>query len=120
MRVRTFLSFYVWCKRSTRYLLPTIQPYQGIVRAYYFVLDFLEAIANETSGLMKRRQATLKKIMEAAKVSEIEVDKIMRENNIEVRSHYLIFMHSSMCYYRSDSLLFFLGPGIRSRISGVS
>jgi hypothetical protein len=67
-------------------------------------LDFLEAIVNETDGLLKRyanfkklkiysnnyflfffrRQGTLRKIMEAAKTNEIGLDKFMSENMAEV------------------------------------
>ena len=67
-------------------------------------MDFLEAIVNETDGLLKRyanmkklksysnnyfifcfrRQGTLRKLLEAAKTNEIGLDKFMSENIAEV------------------------------------
>lgn len=69
----------------------------NIRRAYFFALDFLEAIVKETSGLLSRHQGTLKKIMEASKLSEIAIDKVMAANYLEVSDpEFLVYLDSEI------------------------
>jgi small nuclear ribonucleoprotein (snRNP)-like protein len=56
---------------------PALRNDDGMMRSYCFVLDFLEAVVKETSTMLYKNRRTLKLILEAAKISEQEVDRQM-------------------------------------------
>jgi hypothetical protein len=58
---------------------PSIRQDDGMMRGYMFLLDFLEAVAKETSTLLKRNQNILRQLLEASKMSEDAVNAKMRE-----------------------------------------
>jgi hypothetical protein len=70
------------------------------------VLDFLEAIVKETSSLLSRHQSTLKKVMEAAKLSEIAVDKLMESSFLEISDpEFLVYLDSEIENQDSNSAM---------------
>jgi hypothetical protein len=54
---------------------PSIRNDDGMMRAYMFLVDFLEAVAKETSDMLKKNQKNLRLIFEASKVGEDEVNE---------------------------------------------
>jgi hypothetical protein len=50
--------------------VPSVRQDNAMMRAYMFLMDFLEAVGNETTALLKQNQETLRKLMENAKLSE--------------------------------------------------
>lgn len=67
---------------------------EGMMRGYMFLMDFLEAVAKETSDLLKKNQRSLKLILEAAKVSEAALDKQIAALNEEVLASSFLFLHA--------------------------
>lgn len=53
---------------------PSIRQDDGMMRAYMFLMDFLEAVATESSAMLKKNQKFLRLILEASKQSEAAVD----------------------------------------------
>jgi ubiquitin C-terminal hydrolase len=71
------------CFRLTEKLLseqPTLRKDQGMTRAYMFLLDFLEVVSKETAKTLKENQSHMRSLLEAAKVSESELDRHIHEN----------------------------------------
>lgn len=59
--------------RLTEQLLsefPVLRQDSGMMRAYMFVLDFLETVSRETAKRLKANQSLLRYLLEAAKISE--------------------------------------------------
>jgi hypothetical protein len=68
-----------------------------ITRAFSFTMDFLEAVSNETSSLLKRRQASLRAVMEAAKQGEDALDAIINERFTELSdAEFLVYLDSEI------------------------
>jgi hypothetical protein len=65
---------------------PQFRKDTGMMKSYMFILDFLEVVVKETSTMQKNNQRTLRTLLEAAKVSEAQVDTVIRENKDEVSS----------------------------------
>ena len=55
---------------------PQTRKDNNIQAAYSFVLDFLELTAKETQNMIKSNQLTLKKLLEAVKISEQTLEKL--------------------------------------------
>ena len=67
------------------------------LRAFSFTMDFLEAVSKETSSLLKRRQASLRAVMEAAKKGEEELNRVMEERFSELSdAEFLVFLNSEI------------------------
>jgi len=49
---------------------PVLRKDSGMMRAYIFMLDFLETVSKETANRLKANQSLLRQLLEAAKVSE--------------------------------------------------
>jgi hypothetical protein len=69
----------------------------SIMNAYLFIIDFLEAVANETSASLKSNQSSLRSLLEAAKKGESAVDEIIRK---DVKSYtdpaFLVYLDSEI------------------------
>ena len=57
---------------------PSIREDQGMMRAYMFLIDFLEAVVTETSSMQKNNQKLLRLVLEGAKVSEQQLDLVIQ------------------------------------------
>jgi len=67
---------------------PEIREFEGMQRSYKFVLDFLEVVATKTNELSASHQLSIKKLLEASKISEKAVDKLL-----EIETAKVIFIH---------------------------
>lgn len=67
--------------------LPELRKDKGMMRAYMFLLDFLEAISNETSTRLKSHQHLLRSLLEAAKISEDALNDFFTSKADKVREH---------------------------------
>jgi len=83
---------------------PSVRQDNGMMRAYLFLVDFLEAVGKETQVMLKKNQNTLRLLLEAAKVSEAEVDKVLREGSSSLQSsEFLLYLDSEIETQVSDS-----------------
>jgi hypothetical protein len=57
---------------------PSFREDQGMMRAYMFLIDFLEAVVTETSTMQKTNQKLLRLVLEGAKVSEQQLDLVIQ------------------------------------------
>lgn len=57
-----------------------------MMRSYMFLIDFLEAVTNETSNLLKKNQKLLTIILEAAKISESRLNEVISMNSTSFTS----------------------------------
>lgn len=64
--------------------LPELRQDKVMMRAYMFLLDFLEAISKETAKRLKANQKVMRSLLEAAKVSESELNKFVADNSEKV------------------------------------
>lgn len=60
--------------------LPELRKDKVMMRAYMFLLDFLEAISKETVKRLKVNQKVMRSLLEAAKVSESKLDSFVSDN----------------------------------------
>lgn len=58
------------------------------MRAYMFLMDFLEVVSKETSNLLKSNQALMKEILEAVKTSEEVLNSFINVNKEKVCSNF--------------------------------
>ena len=63
---------------------PQLKKDKVMMRAYMFLLDFLEAVSKETSEKLKINQQLLKSLMEACKLSEESLDSFIAGNHEKV------------------------------------
>ena len=76
---------------------PVIRNDELMQRSYLFLIDFVEAIVNETTSMLTKHRSTLRKIMEAAKVNELSVDKVIKDNKKEMLSpEFLVYLDSEI------------------------
>ena len=59
---------------------PILRQNTSIMNAYLFIIDFLEAVANESSSSLKLNQASLRALLEAAKKGEDAVDEVVKKD----------------------------------------
>ncbi len=64
--------------------LPELRQDKVMMRAYMFLLDFLEAISKETAKRLKSNQKVMRSLLEAAKVSELELNQFVADNSEKV------------------------------------
>lgn len=64
---------------------PEMRNDQGLMVAYTFIIDFMEAVSTEASKLSRRNQELLKDILLVAKLSEVQLQKYIEANVKEVR-----------------------------------
>lgn len=76
---------------------PSLKDNSALQAAYMFVMDFLEVIAKETSELIIRQQEALKKVLDAAKISEKKVDDVIRDNKKTIcTSDFLLYLDTEI------------------------
>jgi hypothetical protein len=69
--------------RLTEMLLqayPELRRDGGMMRGYMFLLDFLEAVGNETKERLKKNQDVMKGLLEAMKTSAEALDEYISSN----------------------------------------
>lgn len=59
---------------------PELRKSKSTMQSYIFTLNVLESIANETSQLIRNSQEILKELLEAAKVSEAQLQHFLQKN----------------------------------------
>ena len=64
--------------------VPVLREDQAMMRAYLFLIDFLEAVSKETSKKVKQNQNYLRHLLEATKTSEKELDRYIKEKREKV------------------------------------
>lgn len=66
-------------------------------RAYYFMVDFLEAIVVEMESMLQRRRETLRIILEAAKLGEDALNNVISLNYHDISDpEFLVFLDSEI------------------------
>lgn len=77
--------------------LPSVRQDNQMMRAYMFLMDFLEAVGKETAVMLKKNQANLRKLMDAAKVSEQALDQHIKANKQELlNADFSVYMDSEI------------------------
>ena len=64
--------------------VPAVRQDNAMMRAYMFLIDFLEAVGKETTAMLKQNQETFRKLLEAAKASEKALDAHIAANTQKV------------------------------------
>ena len=76
---------------------PSFREDQGMMRAYMFLIDFLEAVVTETSSMQKTNQKLLRLVLEGAKVSEQQLDLVIQENRGPLtRPEFLLYLDAEI------------------------
>ena len=76
---------------------PAFRQDDGMMRAYLFVLDFLEAVVAETSALQTKNQAALRELLAAAKTSEAAVDAAIQANTGQLTApEFLLYLDAEI------------------------
>ena len=76
---------------------PAFRQDDGMMRAYMFLLDFLEAVVVETAALQTKNQAVLRGLLEAAKVSEAQVDAAIASNTAQLMApEFLLYLDAEI------------------------
>lgn len=65
---------------------PQVRQDSAMMRAYMFLIDFLEAISKETFTMLRSQQSTMKELLEAAKSSEQRLNEYFASNIDKVAS----------------------------------
>ena len=66
-------------------------------QGYTFIMDFLEAVVNETELLVKRNQELLRSILESAKSGEISLENLIKKRKNDVTSaDFLVFLDAEI------------------------
>jgi hypothetical protein len=86
---------------------PQFRKDTGMMKAYLFVLDFLEVVVKEVETMQKTNQRALRTLLEAAKVSEQQVDQAIQDNKETVsisialrsRQHAGVIVHLFLSCY---------------------
>jgi hypothetical protein len=76
---------------------PVVRKDEGMMRAYMFLMDFLEAVVTETVTMQKTNQKALYVLLEAAKVSEERVDAAIAENKEQLtKQEFLLYLDAEI------------------------
>ena len=76
---------------------PAFRQDEGMMRAYLFLLDFLEAVVKETNVLQETNQKALRMLLEAAKVSEQQVDLIIMDNKEQLtKPEFMLYLDAEI------------------------
>lgn len=114
-----------WCfqrnvPQLTQMLLaqyPALREDRGMMKAYIFLLDFLEAVSKETGVMLTNNQKTLRILLEAAKVDDATLTGCLIENTERVcKEEFLIFLDSEIESQEVNSPLEALLVTLRLRI----
>ena len=94
-----------WCfqrniPKLTQMLLekyPELRKDSGMMRAYIFLLDFLEAVSKETGTMLTNNQQALRILLEAAKVDDRTLINCIKENiNSCCKEEFLVYLDSEI------------------------
>ena len=108
-----------WCfqrnvPQLTQMLLtqyPALREDQGMMKAYIFLLDFMEAVSKETGAMLTNNQNTLRILLEAAKLGEETLSGCLRENKESCcKEDFLVFLDTEIESQVRSFLPFFLSP----------
>ena len=76
---------------------PALRQDNGMMRAYLFLLDFLEAMAKETGNMIEINQKALRLLLEAAKGSENALDECIGANSELVTSQeFMVYLDTEI------------------------
>ena len=77
--------------------IPELREDMAMQQGYSFLLDFLEAVVNETAAMVDRNQKILRKVLEAAKESELFLDEMIKENRDDMCSaDFLVYLDAEI------------------------
>lgn len=96
---------------------PSLRQDDGMMRAYMFLLDFLEAVVKETSTIVRKNQKNLRLIMEAAKVNEEAVNTCVASLIDDVKSpEFMLYLDSEIDMQEKNSPMENLLTTIKLRV----
>ena len=76
---------------------PEVRSFEAMARANSFVLEFLELVAKETKQMMSTHQLSLKKLLEASRISENAINTLLsREREQFTSLEFLVFLDSEI------------------------
>ena len=114
-----------WCfqrnvPQLTQMLLtqyPALREDKGMMRAYIFLLDFLEAVSKETGDMLTNNQQMLRTLLEAAKIDDITLAGCLTENMDRCcKEEFLVYLDSEIESQDANSPLEALLVTLRLRI----
>ena len=77
---------------------PILRQDTAMMNSYLFLLDFMEALAKETSTLLKKNQDTLRSLLETLKEGERYLDKFLKndQNDNVLSPEFMVFLQSEL------------------------
>lgn len=77
---------------------PILRQDTAMMNSYLFLLDFMEALAKETSTLLKKNQDTLRSLLQTLKEGEQYLDKFLKndKNNNVLTPEFMVFLQSEI------------------------
>ena len=76
---------------------PAFRQDESMMRAYLFLLDFLEAVVKETNDLQETNQKALRILLEAAKVSEQQVDLVIMDSKEQLtKPEFMLYLDAEI------------------------
>lgn len=76
---------------------PGFRKDEGMMRSYMFLMDFLEAVVNETVTMQKTNQKALRLLLEAAQTSEAQVDQAITNNKEQLlKQEFLLYLDAEI------------------------
>ncbi len=79
------LTYVVSLAEQLLRIYPEMRDDRTMMVAYTFIINFMEAISNETKKLNAKNQQLLKDMILASKLSDLQVKKFIEANAKEVR-----------------------------------
>ena len=96
---------------------PELRKDMGMMKAYMFLLDFLEAVSKETGTMLSANQNTLRTLLEAAKQGESELSESIKTNaGLCCKEEFLVYLDTEIESQESASTLEVLLVALRLRI----
>ena len=96
---------------------PELRKDTGMMKAYMFLLDFLEAVSKETGSMLSANQQTLRILLEAAKEGENMLGEVLKENKeLCCKEEFLVYLDTEIESQDSASTLETLLVTLRLRI----
>lgn len=76
---------------------PGFRQDESMMRAYLFLLDFLEAVVKETNDLQETNQKALRILLEAAKTSEQQVDLVIMDSKEQLtKPEFMLYLDAEI------------------------
>ncbi len=96
---------------------PELRKDTGMMKAYMFLMDFLEAVSTETGSMLSANQQTLRVLLEAAKEGEGMLGEVLKESKeLCCREEFLVYLDTEIESQDSSSTLETLLVTLRLRI----